>query len=683
MEPVYLAQADEMLPDLIQTESGGDPGAVSPKGAFGVGQAMPATAANPGYGVRPMQNRSVSEQRRFARDYLAAMLERYGGDPVRAAAAYNAGPGRVDKAGGVPNIAETQNYVRKVGLPHSKGVTAAEIGLDDDLQDLSAHAAPAGVTAAEIGLDEIDHAPAQTGGDYNPVDDMSGFDRFAAGAGKAIYDTGRGAGQLLRKALPDSAADYMGLPTQADIDNAKRLDAPLMNTGAGIAGNIAGNVAAIMLPGGAAKAAGQALNAPKLLTLGNLLTAPDSIRKGAAVGAGLSAMQPTGSDESKLMQAAYGAAGGGLGSAIPKSLSRVLSPKTREEAKLLIDAGVTPTPGQILGGAYQRLEDGATSIPFVGDAIKGAQRRAVEGFNVAAYNRALNEIGSSFDNHVPVGHEGLTRVADEISAAYDNILPTLKIRQDAQFHADIGSLRNLAKNMPEAKARQFENILHDALLGRFARGGGMRGETMQEANSKLGQEIRLYSGSSDPDNRKLADALKEARATFERLVERSNPDKADTLKGINRAWANLARLEDAGSRVGAKDGVFSPAQLKSAARAGDKTVRKRGYAQGKALLQDLAEAGQSALGQTVPDSGTPFRLGAMAPLGATYMASPDAAIAALAASGIYTPTGQTALKYLLTSRPNSARSAARLIDVITPKLSTLGAASSPYLSQKD
>lgn len=517
----------------------------------------------------------------------------------------------------------------------------------------------------------------------DPTEGMGFGELMAAGAGKAVVDTGRGIGQLLRHAMPDSWADKAGLPTQADIDESKRLDAPLMETAAGLAGNVGGNVGMMLLPGGVLKSAGTAANLPKVAKAGQLLSAPDTVRKGAAVGAGLAALQPTASDDNALAQIALGAGGGAIGAAVPNSLSRALSPKTRPEAKMLIDAGVTPTPGQILGGAFQRLEDGATSIPFVGDTIKGAQRRAVDDFNVAAYNRALNPIGSEFDHSVPIGHEGLAKVADEISTAYENLLPTLKIRQDNQFNAEIGSLRNLAKNMPEAKAKQFENILHDSLLGRFAKGGGMRGETMQEANSKLGQEIRLYSGSPDPDNRKLADALREAKSTFDNLVTRSNPDKADELKGINQAWANLARLEDAGSRIGAKDGVFSPAQLKSASRAADKTVRKRGTAQGKALLQDLAEAGQKTLGQTVPDSGTPFRVGAMAPLGATYMASPDAAIAALAASGLYTKPGQSIAKWLLTDRTQGMRKAGKLAGKTSAMLSRSGSALLPQLFEQD
>lgn len=118
-----------MMPDqqllinaVIKQESGGNPNALSPKGAAGIMQIMPATARDPGFGVTPLQNwdgvdprtAPVEEQIRFGTEYLEAMKKRYGGDVNKALAAYNAGAGNVDKYGGVPPFAETQQYVRNI-----------------------------------------------------------------------------------------------------------------------------------------------------------------------------------------------------------------------------------------------------------------------------------------------------------------------------------------------------------------------------------------------------------------------------------------------------------------------------------------------------------------------------------------------------------------------------------------
>lgn len=90
-------QAEVLLPYLIQQESGGDPNAVSPKGAQGLTQVMPATGRDPGFGVSPLRDNSPQENVRFGRDYLTAMLRRYPGRPDLALAAYNAGPGVADR----------------------------------------------------------------------------------------------------------------------------------------------------------------------------------------------------------------------------------------------------------------------------------------------------------------------------------------------------------------------------------------------------------------------------------------------------------------------------------------------------------------------------------------------------------------------------------------------------------
>lgn len=79
---------------------------------------MPGTQRDPGFGVSPARSNHPEEMARVGREYLAAMLRRYG-DPAKAWAAYNAGPGRLDAAlerGGANWLrllpAETQNYVR-------------------------------------------------------------------------------------------------------------------------------------------------------------------------------------------------------------------------------------------------------------------------------------------------------------------------------------------------------------------------------------------------------------------------------------------------------------------------------------------------------------------------------------------------------------------------------------------
>ncbi len=99
-----------LIRSVIAVESGGDPSAVSDAGAMGLMQLMPGTAAT--YGVSDAFDPSENVAGGCA--YLRDLLARYHGDLTLALAAYNAGPGAVDKYGGVPPYAETQNYVRNV-----------------------------------------------------------------------------------------------------------------------------------------------------------------------------------------------------------------------------------------------------------------------------------------------------------------------------------------------------------------------------------------------------------------------------------------------------------------------------------------------------------------------------------------------------------------------------------------
>jgi len=101
---------EDLIRAVIKQESNGSPVALSPRGAQGIMQLMDATAKQ--YGVRnvfdPAENIDAGVH------FLADLLKRYDGDVEKTLAAYNAGPERVDEAGGVPQIPETQAYVRAI-----------------------------------------------------------------------------------------------------------------------------------------------------------------------------------------------------------------------------------------------------------------------------------------------------------------------------------------------------------------------------------------------------------------------------------------------------------------------------------------------------------------------------------------------------------------------------------------
>lgn len=98
-----------LIEALVWQESRWNAAAVSPKGARGLAQLMPATARE--LGVDPADPNANLEG---GARYLRAQLDRFDGDLEKALAAYNAGPGRVERANGIPRIRETQNYVAAI-----------------------------------------------------------------------------------------------------------------------------------------------------------------------------------------------------------------------------------------------------------------------------------------------------------------------------------------------------------------------------------------------------------------------------------------------------------------------------------------------------------------------------------------------------------------------------------------
>lgn len=132
-----------LVRSVIKVESNFNPVAVSPKGAMGLMQLMPATARrlSVANSFDPEQNVDGGVR------HLKRLLENYGGDLSLSLAAYNAGEGAVARSGGVPRYAETQSYVQRIrSLTHSGGFAEGLVG------GLASRSAPIQVERDERGV---------------------------------------------------------------------------------------------------------------------------------------------------------------------------------------------------------------------------------------------------------------------------------------------------------------------------------------------------------------------------------------------------------------------------------------------------------------------------------------------------------------------------------------------------
>jgi hypothetical protein len=173
--------------------------------------------------------------------------------------------------------------------------------------------------------------------------------------------------------------------------------------------------------------------------------------------------------------------------------------------------------------------------------------------------------------------------------------------------------------------------------------------------------------------------LRETQAILRRTAARQNPQYADDIKNVDMAYALMTRPKSAAGMQGAQEGIFSPSQLRSQTRRLEGS--KSAFAEGDAMMQDLAQDAESVLGQKVPDSGTPYRMGNLAGLAGALLGGTMDPITTLsvlgggaAASTLYTDAGRKLAAALLAQRPDLVRTLGQGSKALAPVVGS-GAAS--------
>jgi hypothetical protein len=418
-----------------------------------------------------------------------------------------------------------------------------------------------------------------------------------AGVGKSIVDTGRGLKQLAQM-----AGNKVGLvddstlaATQADIDESKRLDAPLMSTGGGLVGNIAGQVGQAIIPGGAiakaAPVAGLAARAAAIPRVGGLI-AP------AAGGAAFAGIQPVASDESRATNMALGAAGGAAGKVAANALAKgaqavgnAVAPEVRALASRANELGIPLRLDQLTNS--KPVNALAAAVEYVPLSGAGKAREVQMG----AFRRAVaRTMGESTDNL----STAITQAERRLGNEFDDVLRSTPVRVDDELLENIVRVQaEAASTMTDAQAgvirKQIDNILSKVGDGEVIEG---------QAAYNIKKLLDRLGNSNDTT---LAYSARELRDGLLGALNRSLGDEgAAKFATTRKQWQNMRELQKM-VQAGA-EGEISPARLAQA--------RPRLRTDDLRELSDIA--GQFLKGR-VGDSGTAQRALAYGAIPATVV----------------------------------------------------------------
>jgi hypothetical protein len=442
----------------------------------------------------------------------------------------------------------------------------------------------------------------------------------------------------------------------------------------------AGQLGGGMLSGGALmKSAGMI---PSFAKLGPYL-------QSSAIGGMMGVLTPNEQGKSGLdmlaeapQKAVVGAGGGVIGTGLGRTFANVVGPNLDAAVRKLIGEGVNLTPGQMMGGIPQRIEDKLTSVPLLGDLINYSKTKGIEEFNKASYRRALEPIGGKVPEET--GRAGMESVKNQISGAYNELLPKLTYKPDNQFLTSLSNVKNQIEGIDPDNAKKVADTVFDVVSKRLDKNGEIKGEAFKVVEEKLGNLAKTYRASQDADQKMMGDAYANALGELRQNLARNNPQFAEQLGKINTSFANFARLRSAGSMANTQE-RFTPSQLAAAVKSADQSSGKGATATGNALMQDLSDAGVQVLPSKIPDTGTAGRQAVNTALAALLggggyqtaqthpIATGTAALLGAAASAPYLPGGRSLVTMIGAKRPESIQKLADFIRESSPYLAAPGA----------
>lgn len=540
--PVGLAQA------VMNAESSGNPNAVSPAGAMGLMQLMPATAKSLGV-TNPMD---PAQNIRGGTAYLGQMLKQFK-DPATALAAYNWGPGNVQKYGAAAAPASTKSYVSKIMAQLNPVGTAQAAELPSNLSWLNqpldsksatqtAPALPENLQWLNAPIKEQASVPAQTAPTAStPQNEPGILASIGAGLGHGVGTTVLGVQQLLGNGLDALGATTPGNWLVKDANSGiQRLDsqyAPYSGAHPIVAGagNLGGQIAAM---------APTMMVGPEYAAL----SLPGKIAMGAAQGAAGSAMLPVspGSNEFWRDKALQTVVGGAFGGAIPgaigagkavghgiydtlapviaptkyvgKGVAEAMSPQEAAQAAVGIRSAAKFVPGSVPTTAQ------AAATPTLVQTEKAASN--IPEFKTAIMDRSIANNQARWNALMSVARSP-DELAQAMNAREAATGPLYDLAADQAANAGKGLIR-LAQRPAVRDAMQRANQL-----------AANRGETLKWPEQ--GGDMSISGRALDYTKQSLADMASAAKAQGNKSLAAGIGDALDRWNGWTQTYIPAQR----------------------------------------------------------------------------------------------------------------------------------------------
>lgn len=433
----------------------------------------------------------------------------------------------------------------------------------------------------------------------DPTEGMSGFEKFAAGAGKSVADLGRGIKQLddryQARYLPAPVRESIKRQGEADIAESRRLDAPLMSTSAGKAGNIVGNIAATV---------------PAMAIPG-----ANTVAGAGLIGAGLGAIQPAISDTERSKTAAVGAATGAASQYLSGKVSQWAQNKLASRASAAIEVesqnavrDATLAEARKAGYVVPPSTTNPTATNRIAESMAGkaATHQAAAIKNQKVTNALVREeLGIA--KGAPLTKTTLNGIRAQEGNVYKAVKAAGRIATDSEYVDDLiklsQSVDDIAKDFADLNIGANKEIhqLTDGLLkDSFDSSSAVElvKQLRKDASSNLS-----FAAAADPAKRALGTAQREAAGAVEDMLIRhlDATGKSDLASKFNAARVRIAKTYSVEAALNEGTGNVVATQLGNQLKKGKplsgrfETIAKFSQAFPEAAREMKSSAGVSAL----------------------------------------------------------------------------------------